>query len=76
MIETVQRAWGLTIRDGFGQTESSLQIGNSPGQPLKLGSMGRPMPGFDIVLVDPVTDEVGGRGRDLRRPRARRGRSG
>jgi acetyl-CoA synthetase len=58
VIETVQRAWGLTIRDGFGQTESSLQIGNSPGQPLKLGSMGRPMPGFDIALVDPVSDEI------------------
>ncbi|MBN9620644.1 MAG: AMP-binding protein, partial [Actinobacteria bacterium] len=40
VIESVQRAWGLTIRDGFGQTETSLQVGNSPGQPLKLGSMG------------------------------------
>ena len=38
--------WGLTIRDGFGQTETSLQIGNSPGQPLRPGSMGRPMPGL------------------------------
>ena len=47
MIEAVQRAWGITIRDGFGQTETSLQIGNPPGQRLKLGSMGRPMPGFD-----------------------------
>jgi acetyl-CoA synthetase len=62
VIETVQRAWGLTIRDGFGQTESSLQIGNSPGQPLKIGSMGRPMPGFEIALVDPVTDEVADEG--------------
>jgi acetyl-CoA synthetase len=58
VIETVQRDWGLTIRDGFGQTETSLQIGNSPGQPLKVGSMGRPMPGFEIALVDPVTDAV------------------
>jgi len=57
VIETVQRAWGLTIRDGFGQTETSLQIGNPPGQPLKLGSMGRPMPGFSITLVDPLTGE-------------------
>jgi acetyl-CoA synthetase len=56
VIETVQRAWGLTIRDGFGQTETTLQIGNPPGQPLKLGSMGRPMPGYEIVLVDPVTE--------------------
>ena len=56
VIEQVQRAWGITIRDGFGQTESSLQIGNSPGQPVKVGSMGRPMPGFEIELVDPLTD--------------------
>ena len=55
VIESVQRAWGLTIRDGFGQTETSLQVGNSPGQRLKLGSMGRPMPGFSITLVDPVS---------------------
>ncbi len=34
MIESVQRQWGLTIRDGFGQTETSLQVGNSPGQPF------------------------------------------
>jgi acetyl-CoA synthetase len=55
VIETVQRAWGLTIRDGFGQTETTLQVGNSPGQPVKLGSMGRPMPGFAVTLVDPVS---------------------
>jgi acetyl-CoA synthetase len=57
VIEQVQRAWGLTVRDGFGQTETTLQVGNSPGQPLKPGSMGRPMPGYDVVLLDPVTGE-------------------
>jgi acetyl-CoA synthetase len=57
VIETVQRAWGITIRDGFGQTETSLQIGNSPGQQVKLGSMGRPMPGFSITLLDPVSGQ-------------------
>jgi acetyl-CoA synthetase len=63
VIESVQRAWGLTIRDGFGQTETSLQIGNSPGQRLKLGSMGRPMPGFSITLVEPISgDPVTGDG--------------
>jgi acetyl-CoA synthetase len=62
VIEQVQRSWGITIRDGFGQTESSLQIGNSPGQPVKVGSMGRPMPGFEIELVDPVTDEPAAEG--------------
>jgi acetyl-CoA synthetase len=62
VIEQVQRGWGLTIRDGFGQTESSLQIGNSPGQPVKAGSMGRPMPGFEIELVDPVTGALADEG--------------
>jgi acetyl-CoA synthetase len=52
VIERVQRAWGLTIRDGYGQTETTAQIGNSPGQPLKPGSMGRPLPGYDVVLCD------------------------
>ena len=33
VIEQVQHAWGLTIRDGYGQTETTAQIGNSPGQP-------------------------------------------
>ncbi len=57
VIESVRRGWGLTIRDGFGQTETSLQVGNSPGQPVKLASMGRPMPGFSITLVDPVSGD-------------------
>jgi len=53
VIGQVQKAWGLTIRDGYGQTETTAQIGNSPGQPVKPGSMGRPLPGYDVVLVDP-----------------------
>jgi acetyl-CoA synthetase len=53
VIEQVRAAWGLTIRDGYGQTETTCQIGNSPGQPFKLGSMGRPMPGYRIALLDP-----------------------
>jgi acetyl-CoA synthetase len=53
VIEQVQTAWGLTIRDGYGQTETTAQIGNSPGQPLKPGSMGRPLPGYPVVLIDP-----------------------
>jgi acetyl-CoA synthetase len=53
VIEQVRSAWGITIRDGYGQTETTCQIGNSPGQPVKLGSMGRPMPGYHIALTDP-----------------------
>jgi acetyl-CoA synthetase len=59
VIEQVEKAWGLRIRDGFGQTETTLQIGNPPGQHVKPGSMGRPIPGYPIVLVDPATGEPG-----------------
>lgn len=58
VIDRVSDAWGLTIRDGFGQTETSCQIGNSPGQPVKAGSMGRPLPGFDVVLLDHEGNEA------------------
>ncbi|MGE2734969.1 AMP-binding protein [Mycolicibacterium vaccae] len=62
VIAQVERAWGLTIRDGFGQTETTLQVGNTPGQPVKAGSMGRPMPGVPVVLIDPVTGRAGDEG--------------
>jgi acetyl-CoA synthetase len=52
VIGQVRAAWGITLRDGFGQTETTAQVGNSPGQPVKPGSMGRPLPGCPIVLVD------------------------
>jgi acetyl-CoA synthetase len=57
VIEQVQKAWGLTLRDGYGQTETTAQVGNTPGSPLKVGSMGRPLPGVPVVLVDPVSGE-------------------
>ena len=57
VIGRVRDAWGVTIRDGFGQTETTVQIANTPGQPIKDGSMGRPCPGFDVALVDPATGE-------------------
>jgi acetyl-CoA synthetase len=59
VIEQVRQAWGITVRDGFGQTETTAQVGNPPGQPLKPGSMGRPLPGYPVVLLDPVTGEPG-----------------
>jgi acetyl-CoA synthetase len=52
IIEQVQRAWGLTLRDGYGQTETTAIIGNAPGQPVKPGSMGRPLPGYRVALLD------------------------
>jgi acetyl-CoA synthetase len=62
VITQVQQAWGLTIRDGYGQTETTLQIGNVAGERLKPGSMGRPMPGVPVALVDPLTGEPAGEG--------------
>ena len=62
VIEQVERAWGITIRDGFGQTETTAQIGNPPGQPLKPGSMGRALPGYGVALIDPVSGEQGDEG--------------
>ena len=52
IIDTVQRAWAINIRDGYGQTETTCVIGNSPGQPIEAGSVGRPMPGYRIALLD------------------------
>ncbi|OWA11951.1 AMP-dependent synthetase [Streptomyces sp. CS113] len=59
VIEQVRRLWGRTVRDGFGQTETAVQVSNSPGQVLKTGSMGRPSPGYRVELLDPVTGAPG-----------------
>jgi acetyl-CoA synthetase len=48
----VRAAWGVTIRDGYGQTETTALVGNPPGFPVRLGSMGKPLPGYDVVLLD------------------------
>jgi acetyl-CoA synthetase len=52
IIDQVRAAWGLTIRDGYGQTETTALAGNSPGQKLKVGSMGRPLPGYRVEITD------------------------
>lgn len=52
IIDQVQAAWGLTIRDGYGQTETTALAGNSPGQKVKVGSMGRPLPGYRVQVTD------------------------
>jgi acetyl-CoA synthetase len=52
VIDQVRAAWQITIRDGYGQTETTAQIGNPPGAPLKAGSMGRPLPGYRMVLLN------------------------
>ena len=62
VIEHVRRVWGITVRDGYGQTETTAQIGNPPGVDITLGAMGRPLPGYAVELVDPVSGEVGTEG--------------
>ena len=52
VIDQVKAAWGLTIRDGYGQTETTALAGNSPGQKVKVGSMGRPLPGYRVQIMD------------------------
>lgn len=58
VIERVRQAWGITIRDGYGQTETTALCGNSPGQPLTPGSMGRPLPGYVVGLLDVEGNEA------------------
>ena len=62
LISTIAKAWNTNVRDGFGQTETTLQIANTPEQKVKPGSMGRPLPGWEVVLKDPATDEIGDTG--------------
>lgn len=62
VIAHVQRAWGLDIRDGYGQTEMTAIVANTPGAALVPGSMGRPLPGCPVVIVDPLTGELADEG--------------
>ena len=74
VIERVKAAWGITIRDGYGQTETTALVGNTPGQTVKAGSMGRPLPGYRVALLDLSRHAAAG-GRDQSR-RSTRGRPG
>ena len=47
-----EKATGLQILEGFGQTESTMMIGNLVGKPHKIGSMGKPAPIYDVLLLD------------------------
>jgi acyl-coenzyme A synthetase/AMP-(fatty) acid ligase len=52
VIELWKNAFGLTILDGYGQTENSLLVANRPGLDVRPGSMGKPTPGHDVAVVD------------------------
>ncbi|UCR89862.1 AMP-binding protein [Mycetocola spongiae] len=54
VIEQVRRGWGRVIRDGYGQTEMTAVVANPPGADMRDGSMGRPLPGAPVVLIDPI----------------------
>ncbi|MBP1326824.1 acetyl-CoA synthetase [Leucobacter exalbidus] len=55
VIARIKEWWGLEIRDGYGQTETTALIANMPGDPVVAGAMGRALPGVDIALIDPLT---------------------
>lgn len=57
-LEKVREAWGVTIRDGYGQTETTLQIATTPGLDVPAGALGKPLPGFEVELVEEITEEV------------------
>ena len=52
VIARFQDALGLTVHDGYGQTENSLLVANAPGTPIRPGSMGLPTPGHDVAVID------------------------
>ena len=58
MIQVVRAAWGLTIRDGYGQTETTALVANTPAQPFRPGAMGRPLPGCNVLLLDDAGQEA------------------
>ena len=73
VIEQVAPRVGPDLRDGYGQTEMTAAVGNTPGSPVKPGSMGRPLPGVPVVARRPASSgrrvDGAGRGRALPRPR-------
>jgi acyl-coenzyme A synthetase/AMP-(fatty) acid ligase len=52
VMSVFQEATGLDIHDGYGQTETGQLTGMPPDAPVRPGSMGRPLPGFDLRVVD------------------------
>ena len=52
----IRTRWGVAVRDGYGQTETTALVGNTPGPPPVPGSMGEALPGYRIAVIDPDTD--------------------
>ena len=53
VFKQFEKATGLRVHEGFGQTETTLSIANLNGTPIKIGAMGKPTPLYDIDVVDP-----------------------
>jgi acetyl-CoA synthetase len=56
VVDRIRQSWGLTVREGYGQSETTALLGHTPEQPVTLGAMGRALPGCPVVLLDPATD--------------------
>ncbi|MEU7018177.1 AMP-binding protein [Streptomyces sp. NPDC046385] len=59
VTDRIESAWGVRVRDGYGQTEATALIGRAPDTPPPLSPLGHPLPGYRIVLRDPETGLVG-----------------
>ncbi|AHY45706.1 Acyl-coenzyme A synthetase/AMP-(fatty) acid ligase [Rubrobacter radiotolerans] len=57
VIERWKELHGITLYDGYGQTENTLLVGNFPGVEVRPGSMGKPSPGCEVRIVDPEGNE-------------------
>mgnify|MGYP006271816995 CR=1 FL=1 len=57
-IERVEEAFGVTPRDGYGQTETVALVTNYPGIDVKPGSMGKPTPGLGTTIIDDEENEL------------------
>ena len=57
VIEKWKDLHGITIYDGYGQTENTLLVANYPGLEVRPGSMGKPSPGCDVRIIDANEDE-------------------
>lgn len=58
VIETVRQTTGITVRDGYGQTETVLLVGNSPDSEVRPGSMGKPAPVYTMSIIDQSGQQV------------------
>ncbi|WP_131786089.1 AMP-binding protein [Protofrankia symbiont of Coriaria ruscifolia] len=55
----IRQAWGIPVRDGYGQTEATALVGTTPGLPSRAGWIGKPLPGYRIFLEDPDASGCG-----------------